>query len=88
MVRYKFRKIYICRRGSRRQGLNAETNSVRSRQEWALSVAQTCAQRHGVRGLAPWPVALGPSAVARGGSRPHNAVAHGMSHPEISNFRM
>jgi hypothetical protein len=36
-----FAKIYICRRGPRRQGHNAVAHGGRSRQEWALSVVQT-----------------------------------------------
>jgi hypothetical protein len=41
MVRYKFSKNIHLPRGPRRQGLNAAAHGGRSRQEWALSVAQT-----------------------------------------------
>jgi hypothetical protein len=47
-------KIYICRRGSRRQGLNAAARGVRSRQEWARSPNATGhAVGRGVRVLTP-----------------------------------
>jgi hypothetical protein len=62
-----FAKIYICRRGTRRQGHNAVARGGRSRQEWALSVA----------GLAPQATVSGPSAAGHGGSRPASAVGHG-----------
>jgi hypothetical protein len=72
-----FAKIYICRRGPRRQGHNIVAPGGRSRQEWALAWPRRSTQCHGVRGLAPWATASGPSAMAHGGSRPPNTVAHG-----------
>jgi hypothetical protein len=43
-------KIYICRRRSRCQGLNAAAHGVRSRQEWAR---RPNAKGHGVISLTP-----------------------------------
>jgi hypothetical protein len=49
-------KIYIWRRGQRRQEHNAVGRGARYRQEWALS---RNAKGHGVKSLTPWPAALG-----------------------------
>jgi hypothetical protein len=52
-------KIYICRRGPQREGLNAVAHGGRSRQEWARSPNATGhdvvpdAVGRGVRGLTP-----------------------------------
>jgi hypothetical protein len=63
-------KMYIYRRGSRRQGLNAVAHGVRSRQEWALAWPRG-AKRHGVRGPTPWPAAaaLAGTGASRGRRR-------------------
>jgi hypothetical protein len=49
-------KIYIWRRGPRRQGHNAAGHGARCRQEWALS---RNAKGHDVKSLSPLPAALG-----------------------------
>jgi hypothetical protein len=51
-----FAKIYICRRGPRRQGHNLMTHGGRSRQEWAYTLN---AAGHGVTYVTPWATALG-----------------------------
>jgi hypothetical protein len=64
MVCHKFAKIYICRRGPRRQGHNAAAHGGRSRQESGpLAWYKHSVVPHEVRGLAPWATTLGPSAV-------------------------
>jgi hypothetical protein len=63
-------KMYVYRRGSRRQGLNVVAHGVRSRQEWALAWPRG-AKRHGVRGPTPWPAAaaLAGTGASRGRRR-------------------
>jgi hypothetical protein len=56
IVRYKFSKIYICRCGPWRQGLNVVAHGGRSLQEWAHSPNAT---GHGVMSLTPWAAASG-----------------------------
>jgi hypothetical protein len=56
MVRHKFAKIYICRRGLRHQGHNAVANGGRSRQEWAHTVN---AAGHSVMYMTPRATTLG-----------------------------
>jgi hypothetical protein len=66
---------------------DAMAHVVRDITSWPTAVGATSSRPlvwdrhsvvpHGIRGIAPWAMALCPSAVGHGGSRPASTVGHG-----------